>query len=91
MNNGTFEVSAHYVLYSSPEGFAADSIHDSYHVKQWNYACGNGLEIHFEKKASEFTVRVLKKLSFDKRQIDLYQADALFGHLCKKPQNKRKE
>jgi len=35
MNNGTFEVSAHYALISTPEGFAADSIHDSYHAKQW--------------------------------------------------------
>jgi len=91
MNNGTFEVSAHYALVSTPEGFAADTIHDSYHVKQWNYACGNGLEIPYEKKASQFTVNVLKKLNFSQRQIEIYQTDAMMGHLCKKSQKKPKE
>ena len=75
-------------LVSFPEGFAADAIHDSYHVKQWNYACGGERGKRFERKASEFTAGVLTKLSFSKRELDIYQTDAITGHLCKQAKKK---
>jgi RHS repeat-associated protein len=89
MLGNTFELPAHRVLVSTVESLAADTIHDSYHTKQWNYVCGGGRELPFEQKASVFTLRVIEKLRFGQAQKDVYQRDALTGHQCIKSHKKK--
>ena len=85
LHGDTFQLTAHRVQTSSSEFIAAEIVHESAHIKQWKYDCESAIE--YEKKASAFTLGVIKNLGFGVKAQDAFQEDALRGHVppgCKK-------
>ena len=88
LHGNTYVLTAHRIQNSSAEFVAAEIVHESYQTLQWNYNCDNAER--FERKASAFTVDVVRKLGFGSDVIEAFSQDALRGYTpCVKPKKKK--
>jgi RHS repeat-associated protein len=86
---GTFYMNVYYVLNSTPHGLAGAIIHDSRHSEQikrgLNYS---KFTLPMEREASEFAIGVIYRIGgFPDSEIDVYEKDAVTGHLPAKGGN----